>query len=203
MEIFTLLLKKLISQLVINLLNIFDYFHKRKIFLFFKETLKFKKINIFFDIGAHKGETITAFQKNFFIDKIYAFEASEENFKYLKEKINIKNKKIILENIALGLDNEKLEFNQCIESSSSTFSKINENSNYFKKKAFLLGNTNKFFRTKNINTISLKKYMDNMNILEVDLIKIDTEGFELNILRGLGNKIEKVKNIFLNIILMI
>ena len=35
-----------------------------------------------------------------------------------------------------------------------------------------------------------------MNILEVDLIKIDTEGFEFNILKGLGNKIEKVKNIF-------
>ena len=35
-----------------------------------------------------------------------------------------------------------------------------------------------------------------MNINEVDLIKIDTEGFEFNILKGLGDKIKKIKNIF-------
>lgn len=192
-----LLVKKIINKLAINILNIFDYFHKRKIFLFLKETVKLKKIDIFFDIGAHKGETTEAFSKNFNIDKIYAFEASEENFRYLKKKINTKNKKIILENIALGIDDEKLKFNQCIESSSSTFSIINENSKYFKKKLFFLGNKNSnFFNTTNKATISLKKYMNIMNINEVDLIKIDTEGFEFNILKGLGDKIKKIKNIF-------
>ena len=41
-------------------INFFDYFHKRKIFNFLKKN-NVKDFNIFFDVGAHKGETIKYF----------------------------------------------------------------------------------------------------------------------------------------------
>ena len=46
--------------------------------------------------------------------------------------------KITIENYALGSEKKNLVIKQLKESSSSTINKINENSNYFKKKSFFL-----------------------------------------------------------------
>ena len=68
-------------------LSIFDYIHKKKIIKFLKLN-KNNYINLFIDIGAHKGESIKFFQI-FKIKKIISFEASKENFKFLKINIII------------------------------------------------------------------------------------------------------------------
>ncbi len=124
----------MIQKIIIFILDIFDFFHKRKILNFLKSE-NLKKINIFFDIGAHKGETIKLFSKNFDISQIYSFEASPINFKILEKNINkLKIEGVILENIALSSCNQKLYLKQVKESSSSTFSKLNFESKYLKKK---------------------------------------------------------------------
>ena len=83
-------------------LSIFDYFHKKKIIKFLKLN-KNHYINLFIDIGAHKGESINFFSDNLKLKKIISFEASKENFKFLKNKYNnVKN--VTLENIALSSD---------------------------------------------------------------------------------------------------
>ena len=66
-------------------LLIFDHFHKRKIVNFLKKS-NINSIDIFFDIGAHEGESIEFFSKYLQIKKIYSFEASLKNFKQLKKK---------------------------------------------------------------------------------------------------------------------
>ena len=104
---------------------------------------KINKFNLFIDIGAHKGESIELFSKNFFIKKIISFESSSVNFNFLKNEIE-KNKKkyvnteIILENIALGAENKLIDFYQFDESSSSTFKLVDTQSNYYKRKFRLL-----------------------------------------------------------------
>ena len=50
----------------------FDLFYQLKMFKFLKKK-GFSKFEIFFDVGAHKGETIKLFTKNFKIEKIYSF----------------------------------------------------------------------------------------------------------------------------------
>jgi FkbM family methyltransferase len=154
------------------------------------------KIKFFFDIGAHKGESIDFFSKNLTIDKIYSFEASPENFLFLKNKF--KNKKdLVLENIGLSSKISKMIFNQCNESSSSTFSVINHNSKYLKKKMRLLNSSkeNNFFKKIEITTNTLSNYLNDNNILNIDLIKIDTEGHEYDVVMGLGQNIRNVKTI--------
>ena len=63
-----------------------------------------------FDVEAHRGETIKIFNKNFNINKIYSFEPSPINFKFLKKEDEFKKKykktEIFLENI-LGNKNSK------------------------------------------------------------------------------------------------
>ena len=176
-------------------LEFFDYFHKIKIINFLKK-MGISKIKFFFDIGAHKGESIDFFSKNLTIDKIYSFEASPENFLFLKNKF--KNKKdLVLENIGLSSKISKMIFNQCNESSSSTFSVINHNSKYLKKKMRLLNSSkeNNFFKKIEMTTNTLSNYLNDNNILNIDLIKIDTEGHEYDVVMGLGQNIRNVKTI--------
>ena len=77
--------KLMIKNIVIFLLNIADYFYQKKIFKFLKGK-GFNGFNTMFDVGAHRGETIKIFNKNFNINKIYSFEPSPINFKFLKKK---------------------------------------------------------------------------------------------------------------------
>ena len=176
-------------------LNFFDFFHKRKIIRALKKLGVFQ-ISLFFDVGAHKGESIEFFSKNLNIDKIYSFEASPENFVLLKNKY--KNKKnLVLENIALSSTISKKIFYQCNESSSSTFSAINYNSKYLKKKMRFLNSSkkNEFFNKIEITTNTLANYLSDNKILNIDLIKIDTEGHEYDVLVGLDRNIKNVKTI--------
>ena len=120
----------MIKNIVILIINFFDFFYKNKIIKFLKK----KNINIEYliDVGAHHGETIALFSKNFKLNQVYAFEPSPLNYKNLKKKYQ--NKKIsfelILENFALGTSDKNVKFYQLIESSSSTVKKINLDSKY-------------------------------------------------------------------------
>ncbi len=185
----------MINFLTIKVLAFFDFFHKRKIINFFK-SLNLKKIDIIFDVGGHKGETILFFLKNFKVNKIISFEASEINFKKLsknstKFQKTFKETDIIIENLALGSENKIKKFKQFNESSSSTFSEINTNSSYFKKKfRFLNKNKNdEFFFENDISLTVLQNYIDKENIDYINILKIDTEGSEFEILKGLKEKI--------------
>ena len=48
-----------------------------------------------------------------------------------------------------------------------------------------------------IKTVKMNTLLSNNSIDEIDLIKIDTEGHELEVLKGMENKISKIKNILI------
>ena len=192
----------MINFITIQILNFFDFFHKRRILIFLRN-LGLKEINIIFDVGAHKGETLIFFLKNFQVNQIFSFEASKKNYEILKKNFSLFEKnfsktKVYLENLALGSDNKKATFKQFIESSSSTFSNINMNSKYFKKKFLFLNKKKKdnFFHEINLNLIPLNDYISKKQVGYIDILKIDTEGYEFEILKGLKEKIDKVDLIF-------
>ena len=60
-------------HLVIFFLNILNKYYQKKIINYFKKNLK-QKIDIFFDVGAHKGKTYELFNNSFKISKFYSFE---------------------------------------------------------------------------------------------------------------------------------
>jgi len=188
----------MIKKLVILILFFFDYFHNKKIFNFLKKK-NLTKFDVFFDIGAHKGESINLFLKNFKINEIVSFEASPKNYLLLKKneskiKKKYKNTKIILENIALGSEKKTAFLKQMMESSSTTFKNINKNSSYFKKKFMILNllNTEKLYDQVEIKMETLKNYITSNKYKNIDFIKIDTEGFEYEIILGLNEEIKNV-----------
>ena len=191
----------MIKRLVLLFLSFFDYFYQKKIIKFLKKN-SLSEINLIFDVGAHKGESINLFLKNMKVENIVSFEASPLNFKYLENnKKNLEKKfpntKIIIENLALSSDGRVVTFNQFNESSSSTINNINQESRYFKRKFNLLNlrNKKKIYESFKLKTETLDNYIYQNNFNRISFLKIDTEGYEYEILIGLKKRIKSVDTI--------
>ena len=185
------------SKIIIIILNFLDYFQQKKILKFINKKLK-NPLTVF-DIGAHHGESIKLFIKKLNIKKIYSFEASPNNFEILKKKIKKYDKeKIEIYNFGLGDEILKSYINQTKESSSSTINKLNKDSKYFKKKLKILNieNENLFFYKVPIQLYTLDHFIEKNEIKNIDLLKIDTEGYEFRIIKGLSKYYTKIKLIY-------
>ena len=185
-----------IKFLVLKVLMFFDFFHKRKIADALRNLLK-NKHAIIFDVGGHHGESIFFFKKNFNIAKIYTFEPLESNFIKLKKNTTKISHKIIYSKFALGEKKEEKKIKEMVETSSSTLNEINMQSSYYKRKKLFLGvkQDKKMFSEKNI---CIKKGIDiitKFRINKVDLLKIDTEGYEYNVIKGFGKSIQNINTI--------
>ena len=181
------------------LFKIIDFLYQKRKYSFLKKTI-YKNMDILIDVGAHHGDTINEFLKIFSIKKIYAFEPSKRNFDKLREKTKKIKKNFLLEidinQVGLGQKNDVLILNEITDGVSNTFNSLNLNSKYFKKKKTIttLFGIKKFIHNKvSTKIIPLKDFMVQKKINNVDLIKIDTEGFEYNILLGLEDYIKKIK----------
>ena len=166
----------MINYITILILNFFDYFYKKKISKFLKKN-QLDDIDIFLDVGGHKGESINFFLKNLNIKNIYSFEASPLNFFELKKRLPHLIKKfnetnIYIENIALGESVKKVILKQFNESSSSTLSDIDETSSYFKKKYKFINKKkeNTFYRNIETTITPLTQYLTNKKIYDIDFL---------------------------------
>tara|TARA_B100002019_G_C21239229_1_gene584542 strand:- start:578 stop:1291 length:714 start_codon:yes stop_codon:yes gene_type:complete len=179
------------------IISYFDYPNKKKTINFFKKKFN-NNISVLIDVGAHHGETIKLFNNKFKIKSILSFEPAKKSYEQLliKNK-NLKNVKFF--NIGLGEVEKMVYFNDHFETQSSTISKINFSSNYYKKKNLFLNplrNSDKKINVVQIKIRRLEDIINELKIENVDILKIDTEGYDFNVIKGLGNKISKVKYIF-------
>ena len=64
-----------------------------------------------------------------------------------------------------------------------------------KKKFYLLNffNTSNVTKVIDIEVLTLDNFMKKKGIIQIDLLKIDTEGYEMQVLKGLQDKIKKIK----------
>ena len=183
-------------------INLIDLRGKKKIINFFKKRFDKNYLTII-DVGAHKGETIDIFYKNFNINKIFAFEANPLMFDKIKKKVKKKkyNGKIIVFANGLGNKKEIKNLNIFNDTSSSTFNSINKKNDYFKRKKFILSIfnlTNIFFHKKIESEIKTLGDFESIFLeKDIDILKIDTEGYEFNVLKGMNaNQYKKVRYIY-------
>ena len=177
-------------------LSLFDYFTQKAIFNKIKSVL-IGKINTVIDVGAHEGEFALNFNKKFKVEKIISFEPNVKVFKILNKNIfNYKNMYAV--NFGVGSRKEKKILNINTESSSSSLNELRVDSNYYKKKFFLIN----LFKGKiikdrlEISILKLDDFIIKNNISSIDLLKIDTEGFELDVLKGVNNNLKKTKAVY-------
>jgi FkbM family methyltransferase len=170
----------------------FDKISQKKILLILKKIFK-KNIGTVIDIGAHRGETINFLIKNFKYNKIYAFEPNSESYNVLKKEIRSfnKNKDIYLINKGVGIKNEEKFLIESTDSTSATYCNLKSNSKYFKKKKFFF--EYKTLKKQKTNILTLEAFFKEKKLKNVNYLKIDTEGYELNVIKGLGKYIKKIR----------
>ena len=182
--------ENLYIKLLMLIASIIYSSNKKKIIEFFKKHYKNKPISLL-DIGTHKGETIDYFIKNFNIHQIYSCEPNLKLFLEIKKNKKYQNDNIKLFNVALGNINEKKELNVFKDTSSSTFNIIDINTKYFERKKKIINyfsKSDKYFLEKQIVQVNkTSDFIENNSILNLNILKIDTEGYELNILKGIND----------------
>jgi len=143
------------------------------------ELYKYFNINkgIFIDIGAHIGKYSIMVGKKNVIKKVYAIEANPITYSYLKENIflNRLQKKIIPINLAVSDNTGNLNLSFSINN-LGTASIVEDNTGLIVKSARF----DDLLKEQNINADG------------ISLIKIDVEGHEYNVLRGMSASLLKI-----------
>ena len=139
-----------------------------------------KNVKIVVDIGAHKGEFLKHIKKIKSIRKVYSLEPQKKVYGELLKEID--NKKFFAYNIAISNRNGKQKMQINDFSMTSTLSKVNENSIYYKIKNLIIGTKKKKFE--NIKTEKLDFFTKKRKLNKIDLLKVDTEGHELNVVKS-------------------
>ena len=147
------------------------------------------------DVGAHKGEFLENMLKIQKVNSFYAFEPQKNIFKELNKKF-ARNKKVKLFNCAIDkeISNKKLKINKI--SMKSSLAEVNENSLYLKFINFLAQSKSNFEGEYEVQTNTVDKIFEGIN-LQKSLLKIDVEGFEINVIKGSQMKLEEISFILL------
>ena len=140
-------------------------------------------LNIF-DVGANLGQTVEEMLEYFPKSNIYAFEPQPEVFKSLKEKFFLKNVKAFELAFSENESKEKFYINQKNHMTSS-MNRINTNSisvknNYHPKGYFKELKEQQIY----VNTSTIDKFIKTKDIRSIDILKLDTQGSEIKILKG-------------------
>lgn len=181
-----------------------------------------KETPVILDIGANVGQSLAEFRSIWPESIVHCFEPQIEcwNQWYEVQKSH-PQKSSILNKIAVS--NENLEskdfyFHDVEDLKSeglarqtgiSGFNKINDKSddsvllNSFSKASgddlnIYLQGINKH---RAVKTIRMDKYLESSNLKQIDLVKIDTQGHEVEVLDGFGERLEDVKVIITELML--
>lgn len=148
-----------------------------------KKLLKNRNIKIIFDVGANKGDYTVELLKHFKQANYYLFEPSLLNYQKLNLKFsNLKNIRIINQALA---DKDDDDFLYSDQSGSDLGSLIKRR----------LDHLNINFNVKEkINLTRLDSFLKGLNKdIIIDYFKMDVEGTEIKILKGMGQFINRIK----------
>jgi len=132
-----------------------------------------KPIEVIFDVGANTGQSINKYKQYFPEAEIHAFEPIDETFEKLIS--NIKNIKNIYPNkfaLSSSSGSEKIALS---ENSPTT----NSLRNYVTQNQEMSNNSTQIVQIQTIDN-----YFKQKSLEKIDLLKTDTEGYDLEVLKG-------------------
>ena len=147
----------------------------------FESELK-KDMNLL-EVGANKGYFLLIGARKIFPGKVYALEPDPRNMSVLKKNISLNglNEKIILFDCAAGNQNKNSEF---FLSKHHNASNLNERDPSFSGRKII---------------IKERKLDDLLRNKKIDYVRMDLEGYEFEVLKGMEEKLKKVEGMFLEV----
>jgi FkbM family methyltransferase len=160
------------------------YFIRKNSFIYFKEKFMpfgisiwedmdrlrpHSEKNVFFDIGANVGQTYLNMRERFSGSKIYCFEPSKQPYEVLQKK-TCSDRKVKIFHAAVGEQN-----GECLiqTGDDSVWNKIIDYDNIFPSK-----------KVERVQKITIDYVIEQENIDHIYMLKTDTEGYDLFVLKG-------------------
>jgi FkbM family methyltransferase len=143
-----------------------------------KESIRNYNNVVLFDVGANLGQTISKMKLEFPGSKIYAFEPSRICYEILLNNLDFEN--VLVFNNAVGSRISKVKFNEYSWSAMSSVL----------KRSF---GSAQIINTYDVDLITVDSFCKLNNVSKIDLLKTDTEGFELEVLKGASEMLEQNK----------
>ena len=156
-------------------------------------------MKIIFDVGANEGQSLSFFRKLYPKTDIYCFEPNPSAFDKIKR---LKVNRAELYDFALGEKDTTRKFYASKLSENSTSILPNPDSKRQKLIQILLLSSNKnFYNELNVKILKLDTFLSSNTVNSIDLLKIDVEGYELEVLIGARKSLRNglIKSILLEI----
>ena len=141
-----------------------------------------KEEPLIFDVGANSGQSIIRFKKIFKESIIYSFEPQKNEFQKLKSLCKGQYKNCFPFNFGLGNEEKKMNINIFKNSVHSSFLSPDTSTDWFKNRDLKFGNF--FENVEETRICKLENFVKENKIDSIDLLKIDTQGFEDQVLQG-------------------
>lgn len=135
-----------------------------------------------FDIGANLGQTTLEFAGAFSTSSIYAFEPDPETYSKLTEQTKMLAN-VNAYNLGFGRQQEELQMNINKNSGGNSILSV---SNTIKE--FSSGDWTETVGQRKVEITTLNSFCKTHKIDSIDLLKMDTQGYEMKIIEG-GDKI--------------
>ncbi|TXD81701.1 FkbM family methyltransferase [Subsaximicrobium wynnwilliamsii] len=141
-----------------------------------------RKDTVFFDVGANKGQYSSLLSKFYKNVSIYSFEPLKASFAVAEKNLS-KFENITVNNFAFGSQEKKLSI--FFDSTDDTSVKASINRS-------VISDIHKNQKISNelIDIRTIDDYCSKNGIVKIDFLKIDTEGYELEVLKGAAKLIE-------------
>jgi FkbM family methyltransferase len=171
-----------------------------------EKTLKYlikEKSPLIVDVGANLGSTLEEFKQWWPESTLHCFEPQKECWDSLSERAaqyHDDDVKIIKKAAGNKSNQELILYSHDISSGISGFNRVNLESNdsiqlhnlESSDQSGLEQYSNQFNHERVVSTIRLDDYLQKADVKYVDLLKIDTQGFEPEVLEGAGKLLQNV-----------
>ncbi|TNE78345.1 MAG: FkbM family methyltransferase [Bacteroidetes bacterium] len=155
--------------------------------------IKSEKNPIVFDIGGGQGTTLKLFREELPHAQVELFEPISSNFKIIKDQFG-GNKGIKLNQLALGHEEGETTIHIADRVTSSSLLELNPEAH---EKGSYLADALKPVREESIQVKRVESFIKQYE--KIHLMKLDVQGFELNVLKGAGEELKKVKYIIMEV----
>lgn len=147
-------------------------------------------IQTMFDVGANIGQTALHFTKHFPKATIHSFEPVSSTFQKLVSNTK-NNPRIKCHQLALSNVKEQIIISVFEDNEHSVLNSLNNH----------LQNTSQGSKLETISTNTLDQFLNEQKIDSIDLLKIDTESYEIPVLNGAIHALQnnRIKLIYLEV----
>lgn len=178
----------MIKKTLITIANLlgFDVYKKPgKFYSYFLTLLQNNKIDCILDVGANTGQYAQKLRKYGFNGEIHSFEPIQSTFEILK-KNSLNDEHWFVYNVAVGAKNGKEIIHVSENTESSSILDINSSNQISKE-------LTKYVNTEEIEIIRLDKLINELASKKKKLfLKVDTQGYEMEVLKGIDNIEENI-----------